>query len=401
MLSMEILSKQAEFLYPILLYADNIFSTDIYLSEENPPFFSSLKDKGIAGANTFAKRIDHKRAIRDPLGKFSNLEELANYINRKKITRADINSLLSLLGIKELGKGNFSVNFSIEFTLKEKPFALFRFNASLARGKIVLTGRRLFHAVLTPQNLGLPRELVPAITKHSSGLIIIAGPTGSGKSTTLASFLNLFNEPRMFRPKVIVTIEKPIEYMFTPRYSLFIQREVGTDVDSFSSGIEDALRQNPDIIVVGEARTNEEIEQTLRAAETGHLTFVTLHTDNAINTIKRIAGVFSGNDEKRIRMMLASQIRAILVQRLVKGVDGKLLPAVEYMLFEGPKAQTFRQKIIEGKEGDLRHEIAIPSQYTMSLNRYLANLWVEGKITKEEAFANAYDIEEVLKFARG
>jgi len=315
-----------------------------------------------------------------------------------------IYELLARINIKieDLKNDKKGKHFSIEFLIRTgkdrvEPLGLFRFVASIERGEVVLTGRRLFHSIPGPERLGLPIPLLTKIIKLRRGLVIIAGPTGSGKSTSLASILELYNNATYSDPKIIVSIEKPIEYLHKNIYSFFLQKEVGTDIESFVEGVDTALRENPDVIVLGEVRTNEEIEQALRASETGHLVFITLHTDSAIDAIKRITTVFSGNDEKRIRAMLSSQIQIILVQRLAKSKEGRPVLVYEYLDFTEDKAKAWREQIFRGEEEKLR-DVLMRDPSNLSLQRHLAKLIKEGVITETDALAVAYDPSELYKY---
>lgn len=193
----------------------------------------------------------------------------------------------------------------------------YRFNVYYEKGKVAIAIRVINSKIVSIDDLRLP-EVLKTIIKKPHGLILITGPTGSGKSTTLAAIINEINETSN---KHIVTIEDPIEFIFEDKQSIIHQREVGTDTASFSDALRSVLRQDPDIIVIGELRDKETIEIALKASETGHLVISTLHTACAKSTISRISGVFNGDDEERIRYLLSDSLIAIFSQRLFPLAD--------------------------------------------------------------------------------
>ena len=195
-----------------------------------------------------------------------------------------------------------------------------RFRASFARGsegKVVVL-RRLESKIPMPEDLGLPPALL-AVTQLKSGLVLVTGPTGSGKSTSLAAVINRINEERSDH---ILTVEDPIEYVHHNRKSIVFQREVGQDTKSFAQALKAALREDPDVILVGEMRDIETVGLALTAAETGHLVFGTLHTNGAASTVNRIIDVFPAAQQGQIRAQLAQSLRLVMTQRLLKKADG-------------------------------------------------------------------------------
>jgi twitching motility protein PilT len=384
---------------PIIKFSEYVWATDIYVMEEKPVIFSSLKEKGVITAF----REEYEK-IKDKLTE----EEL--WILKKGFVRADFEELLREVGI-ELNDKVKNADFSlILFDEKRKRLALFRANIGKALGNYVLTLRRLFHSVPPPPKLLVPNEVWSPVLNFNSGLVIIAGVTGSGKSTTLASILKQYNDPKLVKsPKVVITLEKPVEYILRSEYSTFIQREIPSDISSVIEGITNALRQNPDVIVVGEARTSEEIESTLIASETGHLTFMTLHTNSVGETIKRIVGSFSGNDEKRIRLMLASQLKMVIIQRLVKSkkdanirgtpLNGRPVPVFEFLRIGDEIRQQFANLIREGKEDEIQKMLLEGrwGQFGANLNQSLAKYIEMGIIDTQEAFKVSYNIEHLKK----
>jgi twitching motility protein PilT len=386
---------------PILRIAEKIWATDIYITEGSPVFFSAIREKGPATSFNQAQEI------------LANLSSEEKSVIAKGFSVSDFEALLSEAQIGYLEDVKKDLDFSLnivtavknEGKIDYKTIGLFRASLARASGRWILTLRRLFYSIPSPQAVNIPLDIPHKLLGLNTGLVIIAGPTGSGKSTTLASVLNLYNDPNVSKyPRVVVTIEKPVEYILRNRYSMFIQREIPTDVKSTIEGITTALRQNPNVIVVGEARTSEEIEATLMAAETGHLTYMTLHTSNVGESIKRIVGSFSGNDEQRIRNMLASQLKAIVVQRLAKSnpngpLKGRPIPVFEFLFIDSNIKNIIADLIVNKKESEIQQKLE-EGQFSKNgfpMNTYLASLINKGQITVEEAIKISYDPQGLRK----
>ncbi len=215
--------------------------------------------------------------------------------------------------------GEFLEKGEIDFSYSIQGFSHFRINAYKQRGETSLAIRVIPPEIPRLDQLGVA-PVVKSFIEREQGLLIITGPTGSGKSTTLAALIDQINETRN---KHIITLEDPIEYVHRHKKSLIEQREIGKDTMGFSSALRAVLRQDPDVILVGEMRDLETIATTITAAETGHLVLATLHTADAVNAIDRIIDVFPGNQQQQIRVQLASVLIGIAAQRLVPTVDGE------------------------------------------------------------------------------
>ncbi|ANF95739.1 type IV pilus twitching motility protein PilT [Paenibacillus bovis] len=207
----------------------------------------------------------------------------------------------------------------IDFSYAVEDSARYRINIYRQKGGVSLAARRITNEIPTLEQLGLP-PLLKNLTEKHQGLILVTGPTGSGKSSTLAAMIGYINNRQS---RHIVTLEDPIEYVHTHRRSLVNQREVGSDTASFASGIRAALRQDPDVMLVGEMRDLETISAAVTAAETGHLVLATLHTSDAPQTIDRIIDVFPAHQQGQIRIQLAAVLTAIISQRLLPTVDSR------------------------------------------------------------------------------
>ena len=278
-------------------------------------------------------------------------------------------------------KVDFNENFEIDFAYSVAGLGRFRCNAFLQRGSVGVVFRAISMKILTVEELHLP-VVLNKIALEPRGLILVTGITGSGKSTTLAAMIQHVNNNRDVH---IITIEDPIEYMHRDNRALINQREVGGDTKGFATALRSALRQDPDVILVGEMRDKETIETAITAAETGHLVMSTLHTSDAVGTINRIISMFPAFQQGQVRLELAEVLRAVLSMRLVRKKDGKgRVPAVEVLI----ATDTIRQCIIESDK-----TLKIPeyieagkSQYGMqSFDQALLDLFQEGAISYEEA----------------
>ncbi len=271
----------------------------------------------------------------------------------------------------------------------------FRVSIFRQRGHIGIVMRVIPPQIGTFQDLHLPAVL-GEIVKAPNGLILVTGPTGNGKSTTLASMLRYLNETQSYN---IITIEDPIEFVFSSQKSCIIQREVGIDTESFSTAIKAALRMDPDVIMVGEMRDLETIDACIKAAETGHLVFSTLHTQNAASTINRMIGHFPPDAQEIIRQRLADILVATVSMRLIKDKSGEhIIPVVEVMR----STTTIQACIREGRLDEIKKHIENGSvQYHMqTLDQHLLQLCERNIITLEGAkrVTNSMDFERKLTF---
>jgi twitching motility protein PilT len=265
----------------------------------------------------------------------------------------------------------------------------FRANIFQQRGTVGMVLRVIPDKVRAMAELGLP-PVMERIADEQRGLILVTGTTGSGKSTTLASVIDYINATRGGH---IITIEDPIEFLHRDKKSFVTQREVDVDTRSFAEALRGALRQDPDVILVGEMRDHETIETALTAAETGHLVLSTLHTLDATETIRRIVSAFAPHLQKSVRIQLAGILRAVVSQRLIRSVEGGRVPAVEVMVTTG----LIRDYVInEEKTALIRDAIAAgTSQYGMqTFDQSLFNLYQSGLIEIDEALRGASNADE-------
>jgi twitching motility protein PilT len=266
----------------------------------------------------------------------------------------------------------------------------FRVNVFQQRGNVGMVLRVIPTKIRTIEELNLP-VVIDKICEEQRGLVLVTGTTGSGKSTTLAAMIDRINS---IRPEHIITIEDPIEYLHRDKKGFINQREVEVDTSTFSTALRAALRQDPDVILVGEMRDLETISTALLAAETGHLVFSTLHTLDATETIQRIIAVFPPPEQKQIRLQLASTLRAVVSQRLVRKADGVgRVPAVEVLISTG----YIRDCIINpDKTRLIRDALAAgTSQYSMqTFDQSIFDLYTKNLITLEEALIRASNPDE-------
>ena len=261
--------------------------------------------------------------------------------------------------------------------------ARFRVNIFSRSGKYAIVLRRLETKIPTIEDLNLPKSFLP-MAEEKNGIIFVTGATGSGKSTSLAALLDKINETKSVH---VITLEDPIEYQHPQKASTFNQRELGMDFDTFASGLRAALRQAPKVILVGEMRDRETVEIGLSAAETGHLVLSTLHTVDAGQTINRLLGMFSTEEEKQIRIRLADTVRWVVAQRLLPKVGGGRVAAFEIM---GTNLRV-RDSILNGEsEGKTFNDIitAGKAQGMITFDEFIISLYEKGEI--DEATAQAY-----------
>lgn len=270
----------------------------------------------------------------------------------------------------------FEKTRELDFSFAIDSVARFRINAFYQSRGMSLALRALSFSVPTLEEINLQNPIFKTICNYPTGLVLITGGTGSGKSTTLAALINFINQnPNSLAH--ILTIEDPIEYLFNNQYCLIQQREIGRDTLAFQHALRASLREDPDIILIGEMRDLETIRLALTAAETGHLVLATLHTSSASHTIDRIIDVFPGNEKDMVRAMLAESLRAIISQRLFKATAGGMYPATEILVC----TDAVRNLIREHKIAQLYSVIQTGRQYGMhTMEQNIAELLKENKI---------------------
>lgn len=262
----------------------------------------------------------------------------------------------------------------------------FRVNLHYQEGKLGLSARLIPYIIPQPEEIGFS-EIIYSLTHMRDGLILVTGPSGSGKSTTLAVMLDIINRERRAH---IITIEDPIEYLFTEKQSIIEQRELGNDTHSFASALKYALRQDPNVIMVGEMRDLETIQAALTAAETGHLVLSTLHTSTAAETIARIVDVYPARQQSQILSQLSTTLRAVVAQQLIPDVNGKLIAAREIMINNSAIANLIKQNQMAQIYTVIQ---TCSDQGMITMNKCLDNLCLDGSISSETAENRKRDLD--------
>lgn len=273
---------------------------------------------------------------------------------------------------------DYEENLEVDFSFELPNIARFRVNAYHQDRGAAAVFRVIPSKVLTLDEIHAP-PVFRQIVDHPNGIVLVTGPTGSGKSTTLAAMIDHINERR---PVHILTIEDPIEFVHQPKKALINQRELHRDTHSFTNALRSALREDPDIILVGEMRDLETIRLALTAAETGHLVFATLHTNSAVKTVDRIVDVFPAEEKALIRAMLSESLRAVIAQTLLKKIGGGRVAAWEIMI----ATPAIRNLIRENKVAQMYSVIQTSRKEGMqTLDQHLQELVQQGIISKQQA----------------
>jgi len=288
--------------------------------------------------------------------------------------------------LKEILRSRFDEfvkNKEIDFSYKLNDQYRFRANAFFQIDGPSVVFRVIPGKIPTIDQLGLP-QVVKKFTEIERGLVLVTGVTGSGKSTTLAALINEINEKKT---KHIITIEDPVEFVHKDKLCLINQRSLGEDTLSFSRALRAALREDPDIILVGEMRDRETIEIALHAAETGHLVFSTLHTLDAKETLNRVIGVFPPEEQHRIRLVLGSVIEGIISQRLVPTIDGKRVAAMEILI----KTPRIKELILQDRDNEIRDALEEGKKVygTQTFDQHLIDLVLSKKVAEDVAYEYA------------
>jgi twitching motility protein PilT len=299
----------------------------------------------------------------------------------------------SIITQKQREKFENDLELDTSYTLPGK--SRFRMNVFLQRDSVGCVMRVIPFEVVNFDDLGVPAA-VKSFATLPRGLVLITGPTGSGKSTTLASLIDIVNRER---PVHIMTVEDPIEFLHTHKRSLVNQREVGEDTHSFANALRHVLRQDPDVILVGEMRDLETISTALTAAETGHLVFATLHTQDAPQSIDRIIDVFPAHQQQQIRVQLASALQGICTQQLIPTMDGRGRAVASEVLVATP---AIRNLIREGKVHQIYSMLQAGGKYGMvTMDMSLAQLVRSGQVTLDDAFERATSEDDIRRMMNG
>ena len=286
---------------------------------------------------------------------------------------------------------SFRENQTIDISYEHKKDVRFRVNGYCVQGAIALALRLIPRSIQTFSELNLP-SILDVFTQREQGFFLVVGPVGQGKSTTLAAMIDSINESRA---EHILTIEDPIEYVFTPKKSLIHQREIHIDTPDFHTALQSAFREDVDVIMVGEMRDYETISSAVTAAETGHLIFSTLHTNNASQTIDRIIDMFPSEQQSQVRTQLAGSLAGIFSQRLIPRISGGLIPAYELLINNNAVSTLIRDSLTH----EIDTVIQTSSQEGMiDMDRSLAELVKRGEVTVEHAYEHALDAKNFERY---
>lgn len=339
------------------------------------------------GASDVHLRVDEHPVIRKN-GKIIK-------IDLPSLTEEDINNVLNVIVPKTV-KTRINSAFDLDFSYEIKGVSRFRVNLSRQLGKSALVIRNIPYSIKTIEELKLPVS-IEQFAGFNNGIVLVTGPTGSGKSTTLASLIDHIN---MHYAKHIITIEDPIEFIFTNKKAIISQRQIEIDTPSFSDGVKYAMRQDPDVILIGEIRDKDTVESALKASETGHLVFATMHTNDAVQTINRIINMFEPSDRQYIRSQLANTLRGTISQKLVNGIATKdsRIPACEILVL----TSTIKDFLIKDKLDEV-YELVKKGNFNdmLSMNMSLHKLVMDGIICEDEALEKSDKKNELQQMLRG
>ncbi len=306
-----------------------------------------------------------------------------------EVVTPEVSEKLAYSIMKEEQRKRFEINKELDLSFGIKGLARYRCNVFMQRGVVTMAIRSIPYQFMTMEKLGLPK-VVQDMAFKPKGLVLVTGPTGSGKSTTLAALINRINEERRCH---IITIEDPIEYMHQHKKSIVNQRELNSDTHSFPAALKYVLRQDPDIIMVGEMRDLETIQAALTIAETGHLVFATLHTNSTYEAISRIVDVFPSDQQPQIHAQLAFVLEGIVTQQLVPKMRGGGRILIPEILICNPAV---RAVIREGKTHQIYTLMQAGQKYGMqTMNQSLCAAWMNRFISLDEAMGRSSDPKEL------
>lgn len=341
-------------IFDILINASDLGASDVHINSKCEPI-ARVNGKFIKISNELLSKSDTEKMANELMGiqKFNEIKELGEY----------------------------------DFSISIKNLYRFRVNIYKQQDSYAIAARIINSKIPDLETLGLP-NVIKEFAKKENGLVLVTGPTGSGKSTTLASILDFIN--KNFQ-KHIITLEDPIEYIYNRKNSIISQREIGKDTKNFKSGLKSVLRQDPDVILIGEIRDEETLATALTAAETGHLVFSTLHTIGAAQTIDRMIDMFQANQQNQIRMQLSSVCEGIISQQLIPNINNEgMIAATEVMV----STSAIKNLIRDSKTHQISNIIQTGSKNGMQLmDQDLVNLFKRRKISKESVINRCIDLE--------
>lgn len=356
------------------------------MAESSFNIINFLKSAVADGASDVHLRVDNPPAVRKTGKIYKTKMDVLKDTDIIKAIEATVPSNFSAKVFSE---------YDIDYSFEIKNVSRFRINVGRELGKPMMSIRMIPNQIPTFKELNLPEHL-ENFSKINNGIILITGQTGSGKSTTLASMINYINQNYM---KHIITIEDPIEFVFEDSKCIITQRQLMIDTGSFPDGVKYALRQDPDVILIGEIRDKETLTSALKAAETGHLVLTTLHTNDTVQTINRIINFYEPSDRDFVRKQIAETMKAVVSQKLLATADGKSrVPACEILV----STPTVKDFIIKDKLSDVYELVKCGSYNDMiTMNMSIFDWYTKGIITEEEAIEKSDNINELKQMLRG
>lgn len=348
------------------------------------PFLKSVVKQGVSDIHL---RVDEFPIVRKDgkILKISNLDKLTEY---------DVKEALNEL-LPPILRSRADQVYDLDFAYELKGVSRFRVNMSRQIGRLALVIRTIPYNIPKVKDLGLPTS-IEQFSSLNNGIILVTGPTGSGKSTTIASLIDHINTNMQ---KHIITIEDPIEFIYSNKKSVVSQRQIEIDTASFPDGVKYALRQDPDVILIGEIRDRETMSAALKAAETGHLVYATMHTNDAVQTVNRIVNIYDPSDREYIRKQLSETLRGTIAQRLLprKNSDGRI-PACEVLVVT-PTVKDFIAKDKLEEVYDLVRKGSFNDMITMNMSIY--ELCIRGFISEATALSATDNRNELQQLLRG
>jgi twitching motility protein PilT len=315
-------------------------------------------------------------------------------VDGSEMTSAEVETLAQAC-MNHRAKRQFEQTMAADFSLDGGEAGRFRFNVFRQRGRTCISVRRIPLKIPTLAELNLPVEPLQKLAAQSRGLVLVTGVTGSGKSSTLSAMIDHINDTEDCH---VITIEDPIEFVHKDKRCIISQREIGADATDFIDALRSSLRQDPDVILVGEMRDLETMRAAITAAETGHLVFATVHTMNATQTVSRIVDLFPPHQQTQVRLQLADTLRGIISQRLLPCKEGGRIPAVEILI----NTPHVRKLLEENQLTSISQAIQKGAYYGMqTFNQSLVKLAKEGRVTMENILAAASNPDDVLLALRG
>lgn len=291
--------------------------------------------------------------------------------------------------LTEAQRAEFEETSELDLSFGIKGLSRFRANVFRQRDCVAMALRRIPYEILSFEKLGLSK-VVEELAERPNGLVLVTGATGSGKSTTMAAMIDKINREQCLH---ILTIEDPIEFIYQHRKSIVNQRQIHSDTQSFQKALRSVLRQDPDVVLIGELRDKETIEIALTVAETGHLVFGTLHTNSAVQTVNRIIDVFSADQQEQIRTQLSLVLQGVICQQLLPRVGGGRKMCCEILIANN----AIRSAIREGKVHQMDNLIQVGGKYGMvTMNQSLLKAYMSGEVTKEDALGRSSNPGELL-----